>query len=272
MFIIKSIKFVFSDNILSDCSFDIYSMTIKDLISKKYRVFITNEYNQEVISIKEKDDKSDVHLNYNINPNGTIEDLRKEIEELKEKEMKYIAHINTLETKIKEKDAKLKCQIDELESRQSSFNYLMNAKKAEIEKLRQDKNSELHNTIKTLEKEVSDLKLQLNEKEIKILDFNDRILELENKNKLILLNTIEQYEKEIQDMNDQLSRIKTRYFFSLAISCKLDSFKNKSVDLNFLYNQCKLENVPIENWHSWISQYVNENKREEGEEENVENF
>src|SRR5690606_33768856 len=98
--------------------------------------------------------------------------------------------------------------------------------------------------------EISEMKTRLDEKEIEILDYQDKLLDMDNKSKQLLSKTVEEYEKKLHEMEMQSERIKNHYFFSVAISLKLDSNLNKSVDLNVLYDQCKLENIPIENWYN----------------------
>lgn len=189
---------------------------------------------------------------------------------MKSREANHLEQIRNLKIALRKRDISLRNLTEEYDSKRSSFNIIMNAKKEEIELMKQERYHINHAKLVELEKEISNLKMLYNEKEVEVLNYKEREYELVVKHK----KEVEDLEKKSilvrEKADEQLSKLKDQLFFSLALSFKLDS--SKKTDLNLLYEQCKAEMVPVEMWTTWISQFVNENRREEGEEENVEHF
>lgn len=189
---------------------------------------------------------------------------------MKQTEAERQKEIHGLKISLRKRDLSIKKLTEEYESKRASFNLVMNAKKEEIEKMKAEKYNAGNIRVLELEKDIANLKTLYNEKEAEILGYKEREFELIERHEKEISNLEKRHEAILNESNEELAKLKDQLFFSLALSFKLDS--SKTTDLNLLYEKCKEDMVPVEMWTTWISQFVNENKREEGEEENVEHF
>lgn len=198
-------------------------------------------------------------------------------------EAAYRKEIDALKQALAEKDAEMKRQIEELnagfESKKRSFNFIVNSKDFEIEKLRQEKQKmtdakvkELEDVVALRDKHISELKSTLNDKEIEILERKESEMNLQAKFESTVTTLTKDSSKRINELSENFDHLKDRYFFALAASHPALANLGASLDLNALYDRCIREQIPLEQWTDWLSQFANGNQRNEGEEENVENF
>jgi hypothetical protein len=199
-----------------------------------------------------------------------------------EAEAAYRKEIEQMKHTLAEKDAEMKRQMEELnasfDAKKRSFNFIINSKDFEIEKLRQEKQRLTDSKIKELEevialrdRHISELKSTLNDKEIEILERKESEMALQAKFETSIATLTKESTKKLTELQETFAHLKDRYFFALAVSHPALANRH-GLDLNALYDRCIREQVPLEQWHDWLVQFSNENQRNEGEEENVENF
>jgi len=103
-----------------------------------------------------------------------------------------------------------------------------------------------------------------NEKILKANEFNENITKV-----------TKDLQSKISHEEKNINKLKERFFFSCAIALKLSNqlFLQKSnqstdnfhmnIDLNALYEEAILQNIPFEEWHSWLNQKLSSMKSHE---------
>jgi len=73
-----------------------------------------------------------------------------------------------------------------------------------------------------------------------------------------ILKTYFTDKSQIMQLQDQFDRLKQKYFFSVGVSVKLNQTlqgKPSTVNISQLFEQAQLNNVPFDQYDSWINKH-----------------
>jgi len=185
-----------------------------------------------------------------------IQEQREEIELLKKKQ-------EIRETEWKQTKEQM---IEQFKTTKRSFDFLLNAKDQQIEKLRKEKFDalsqlkeleELKNENKMMKAEITELKKKLKDAELEIIDRREK--EMQERQQIIDYALVNESLKRQKILEDTLAKVKEQLFLALATNCKISTKNN---EINHLYEKAVKEQIPFEQYHDWIMQNANEDERE----------
>jgi hypothetical protein len=181
--------------------------------------------------------------------------------------------IDLYKKKIDAKEAEWKQSTEQLvskfESKKRSFNFILNSKDQQIEKLRQEKFQALANCkqldevkeeLEAKKAEVNDLKEKLKQTEEELLDRREKEMQRKEKQDEENAQALIEATKNQKRLEDALQKVKEKYFFAIGMNIKLST--NSELNLNDLYATAVKEQIPFEQWQDWLMQRSNDDDTE----------